>query len=73
MRWLNIKQYVIPQNTTLIFRVKNNDGDITFQTGELISNGETYFVQFTYDSCVERYITHFCVPDPVEIDKGQFN
>ena len=63
----------MPQNTILILRIKNNDGDISFQTGELIHDGEEYFMQFAYDTCVERHITHFCVPDPVEIDKGQFN
>jgi len=73
MKWLNIKQYEMPQNTALILRIKNNDGEITFQTGEVISDGENYFMQFDRDTCTERHITHFCIPDPVEIDKGQFN
>ena len=62
----------MPQNTTLILRIKDNEGGISFQTGEIIYDGEKYFMQFAYDTCIQRNITHFCVPDPVEIDRGQF-
>lgn len=74
MQWYDIKEYEIPHDTYLIFRMKSEDGEINFSGGSFIGpkhGADKPVLQLDFDVCFMKHITHFCIPDVVKINKGE--
>lgn len=69
MKWFDIKKYKPPQNTYLIFRMTNDENEEHICCGSYDHDGEVVVLHLDYFSSISMTITHFCIPDPIEINK----
>ena len=74
MKWYSIREYKPPIEVMCFIFTENN----SFYCGQLIEcdNPDVWSVNYTCEGCEEdgQYqvygITHFCIPDPVELEKS---
>jgi hypothetical protein len=63
MKWLSVKKYKPPFDTSVFIKDKNNSIGLAFLCPE-------YGWRDTWTEVCLKYcdnITHFCIPDPIEI------
>jgi hypothetical protein len=70
MEWLSLKDYEIVKDCCLILRLKHVDGEINYSTGFYCESSEGIVMDFDLYNTSQWIVTHFTIPDPVEIYKG---
>lgn len=70
MKWYSVKKYIPPYDSWIICRLQHKDGWEEYITAKYISCKEWDYGVFSKtceDKENEFKITHFCIPDPIEI------
>ncbi len=73
MRWYSVKKYIPPIKNTLYF-VRVANGDIFVAKIESYNNDGRHIWISDDNMYFDDYqITHFCFPDPVEVEEWSVN
>lgn len=70
MKWYSVNDYKIPANIGYLFVALKVDELCTYDIAKYTHNSETdLFNWFNKDGNILVQVTHFCIPDPIEIEE----
>lgn len=70
MKWYSVKKYKIPVNRGFIFVASDLDEMCMYDVAQYKHNEERdRFYWHNKDDRILMRVTHFCIPDPVEIEE----
>lgn len=69
MKWYSVKKYKIPGNSSYIFVALSVEELCVFEMAKYTYCNKTDdFRWINEDGEILSQVTHFCIPDPIEID-----